>query len=242
MSKYIENKQTKENSTYPQYKNIMVHISSNAFKIYNCPFWKKTLINMLICLENKANYIFQNPKLDLFLVSDKEIAAYNKKYMNCVGATNILSFPNTSHEEVKDLYTKHVHNNTKNTNIYHKNDIVFSPLQNPFKQYTNTHTNSVANSVANSVVADKSKVCRTNLGILALSINTLERETQLFGQKIHEHIVRLLAHGLVHLLGFDHGNDMQELTDLLEDNYIIQKNTIQNNLETFIPFWSYYHG
>ncbi len=58
---------------------------------------------------------------------------------------------------------------------------------------------------------------RTRLGTLVLSMDTLLREAFLYGQDPHAHTVRLLAHGLAHLLGYDHGEDMWELTDFLEE-------------------------
>ena len=53
-------------------------------------------------------------------------------------------------------------------------------------------------------------------GSLALSVDTLRREAFLYGQGLEEHAVRLLAHGLAHLLGHDHGPAMDALTDELE--------------------------
>ncbi len=40
---------------------------------------------------------------------------------------------------------------------------------------------------------------------LVLSLDTLERECLLYGQDAAEHTVRLLAHGMAHLGGLDHG-------------------------------------
>lgn len=54
------------------------------------------------------------------------------------------------------------------------------------------------------------------LGSLALSVDTLHRECFLYGQDEAEHCIRLLAHGLGHLLGHDHGPAMSALTDHLE--------------------------
>lgn len=48
-------------------------------------------------------------------------------------------------------------------------------------------------------------------GSLALSGPALRRECLLYGQDGEEHLVRLLAHGLVHLLGHDHGARMDAL-------------------------------
>ena len=52
------------------------------------------------------------------------------------------------------------------------------------------------------------------LGDLVLSAETLVREAWLYNQDLHEYTVRLLAHGLLHLMGHDHGREMDALTDL----------------------------
>lgn len=50
-----------------------------------------------------------------------------------------------------------------------------------------------------------------NLGWLALSTDTLLREAFLYGQVPFEHGINLLAHGLGHLMGYDHGAPMDDL-------------------------------
>ena len=55
-----------------------------------------------------------------------------------------------------------------------------------------------------------------SLGSLALSVDTLERECFLYGQEPLDHCVHLLAHGLAHLLGHDHGPAMNALTERME--------------------------
>jgi len=52
------------------------------------------------------------------------------------------------------------------------------------------------------------------LGDLVLSVDTLARESFLYNQDPHKYAVRLLAHGLLHLMGHDHGPEMDGLTDL----------------------------
>jgi probable rRNA maturation factor len=54
------------------------------------------------------------------------------------------------------------------------------------------------------------------LGSLALSADTLLRECFLYGQEPEEHCLRLLAHGLAHLMGLDHGAAMDSLCARLE--------------------------
>ncbi|WP_291439688.1 rRNA maturation RNase YbeY [Desulfovibrio sp.] len=50
-------------------------------------------------------------------------------------------------------------------------------------------------------------------GALLLSLDTLRRECLLYGQDPAEHVVRLLAHGMGHLYGLDHGPVMDDLCE-----------------------------
>jgi metalloprotein, YbeY/UPF0054 family len=55
------------------------------------------------------------------------------------------------------------------------------------------------------------------LGELALSVDALSREAALYGQLPVEHLARLLAHGMLHLAGYDHGREMDALTESAVD-------------------------
>ena len=55
----------------------------------------------------------------------------------------------------------------------------------------------------------------TELGSLVLSVDTLHRECLLYGQDPREHCLRLLAHGLGHLAGYDHGPEMDNLCGMM---------------------------
>ena len=61
------------------------------------------------------------------------------------------------------------------------------------------------------------------LGELALSVDALGRETDLYGQGPVEHLTRLLAHGLLHLAGFDHSDAMYALTDSAVDMVALEQ-------------------
>ncbi len=52
--------------------------------------------------------------------------------------------------------------------------------------------------------------------ILMLSIDTFRRECFLYGQEPLEHALRLIAHGIAHLLGHDHGDAMWQCCQHLE--------------------------
>lgn len=58
----------------------------------------------------------------------------------------------------------------------------------------------------------------SGLGVLALGLETWRREAWLYGQEAEDHARRLLAHGLAHLLGHDHGRAMDDCCAFLLEN------------------------
>lgn len=50
-----------------------------------------------------------------------------------------------------------------------------------------------------------------DLGSLVLDVDAVWREALLYGQDPREHCLRLLAHGIAHLTGLDHGEAMDSL-------------------------------
>ena len=60
------------------------------------------------------------------------------------------------------------------------------------------------------------------LGELALSVDALAREVSLYGQSPRGHLARLLAHGILHLAGYDHGDEMYDLTDMAVDRVLLE--------------------
>lgn len=63
--------------------------------------------------------------------------------------------------------------------------------------------------------ADEGPPC--HLGWLVLSLDTWRRECLLYGQEPVEHALRLFAHGLGHLAGYDHGPEMDDFTEAAQE-------------------------
>ena len=56
-------------------------------------------------------------------------------------------------------------------------------------------------------------------GSLFVSLDALYRECLLYGQSPAAYLGRLLAHGLTHLAGFDHGKNMEAICAKLEESW-----------------------
>lgn len=54
-----------------------------------------------------------------------------------------------------------------------------------------------------------------SLGQLVINIDSVRREAFLYHQQPLTHLVRLLVHGMLHLAGFEHGQEMDETSDKL---------------------------
>ena len=54
------------------------------------------------------------------------------------------------------------------------------------------------------------------LGDIIISIDTAKREAQEKKQPLEQHLIRLLIHGFVHLLGYDHEKSDEEYDKMLE--------------------------
>ena len=54
-------------------------------------------------------------------------------------------------------------------------------------------------------------------GTLLFSLDTLHRECLLYGQEPAEHALRLLAHGMAHLCGLDHSEQMDMVSQIFMD-------------------------
>ena len=50
-------------------------------------------------------------------------------------------------------------------------------------------------------------------GSIVLSAHTLHREADLYAQDSSEHCLRLIAHGLLHLAGKEHGQEMEAMAE-----------------------------
>ncbi|WP_456324447.1 rRNA maturation RNase YbeY [Desulfonauticus submarinus] len=130
---------------------------------------KTNLLGLIICkTEIKRGFIFifdflnlhKDVQIDLILCNDNFIKSLNEKFLNCIGPTNVLSFP----------------------------------LEDEF-----------------------------NLGDIVVSIPAVIRESFLYKQERIEYFWRLVCHGLLHLLGYEHGPEMFVLTDdMVEKLYLLQ--------------------
>ncbi len=145
----------------PVQEKVHVHLNLSGKSLFwLMPLGRRALERRLEAM--LATAFSGEVELDLLLVRDGEMAAYNQTYMGCHGPTNILSFP------------------------------------------------------LEEQPCDSAEV--TNLGSLVLSVDMLHREARLYGQNLETHCLRLIAHGLGHLAGFDHGPEMDAFCMAMEES------------------------
>lgn len=161
--------------------------------------------------------------VELDMVGDEEIARLNAAHLGCTGPTNILSFP--AHDGPP---------------VLPQDGLPVLPPVLPEVEAPVSPDGFAPEDPANATVAwpaarlgddsgdgppegshDSShdgppilsEDAPCHIGWLVLSLDTWRRECLLYGQEPVEHALRLLAHGLGHLAGYDHGPEMDEFTD-----------------------------
>jgi len=87
-------------------------------------------------------------------------------------------------------------------------------------------TNVLAFSMLEGEVVPHSKV----LGDIVISLDTAEREASQMGIPLFQHVVRLMIHGLLHLVGYDHEEDEEAMTMDNEEERLISL-AISNEVE-----------
>ena len=119
---------------------------------WQIPFSRKELVRILAAMRRACGH--EDMPVELVLADDAVVSEANAAFLDCIGPTNILSFP---------------------------------PYFGPCLGST-----------------------LPGQGLLALSLDGICRECLLYGQDPAEHTLHLLAHGMAHLTGLDHGEAMTE--------------------------------
>jgi rRNA maturation RNase YbeY len=57
------------------------------------------------------------------------------------------------------------------------------------------------------------------LGDVVISLSTAQRQAQAFGHGLYEEVARLLVHGVLHLLGYDHEQGPQEAARMIRQEH-----------------------
>ena len=71
----------------------------------------------------------------------------------------------------------------------------------------------------------------TYLGDIVLAAETVQHEAEEQGKKVADHLVHLVIHGLLHLVGYDHMNDEDEKAMQMLEIQILQTLAIENPYE-----------
>ena len=127
-------------------KKLSLNISSHEFKELSSELESKLeLLAKHVLFDHNENEL----KVNLKLVSSKEMMRLNEEFREKISDTNVLSFP----------------------------------------------------------VAEEIQKISGELGDIAISIPYVQTELKSLNRDLDDHMMHLLAHGILHLLGFDHQED-----------------------------------
>ena len=75
---------------------------------------------------------------------------------------------------------------------------------------------------------DLSKDVTKNIGDIAISYDFVKQEAKDHGKSFSDHVIHMLVHGIYHILGYDHENDISAEVMESKEIYILDKLKISN--------------
>ena len=162
-----------QSNDFSQFSNTLKDTKTKL--IFESFFWEKVFLSWInAILKNdhyrSPNFIFEKKSfsLGLQIISNKEIASMNKKWMQKNGPTDVLSFPIISDESPNNL--DHI-----------------------------------------------------ELGDIFISLEIALEQSYEYKHSIYKEMLWLASHGFLHLLGWEHNNDLDLENMLNFQEYLIKK-------------------
>ena len=75
---------------------------------------------------------------------------------------------------------------------------------------------------------DLSKDVTKNIGDIAISFDFVKQEARDHGKSFSDHVIHMLVHGIYHILGYDHEDDISAEVMESKEIYILDKLKISN--------------
>ena len=75
---------------------------------------------------------------------------------------------------------------------------------------------------------DLSKDVTKNIGDIAISYDFVKQEAKDHGKSFSDHVIHMLVHGIYHILGYDHEDDISAEVMESKEIYILDKLKIRN--------------
>jgi probable rRNA maturation factor len=75
---------------------------------------------------------------------------------------------------------------------------------------------------------DLSKDVTKNIGDIAISYDFVKQEAKDHGKSFSDHVIHMLVHGIYHILGYDHEDDISAEVMESKEIYILDKLKISN--------------
>lgn len=163
----------------------MIAVNGPARPIWGLAEGRRGLVRLV---ESLAEHLgLEGWDVGLRLVDDAEMAEMNWTYRGLPGPTNVLSFPESEAAEAE--------------------------MWEGVGGVSGMPAGFGADDGLKTLPAQARAAQPLSLGDIVLDLDAVARESRLYGQPVRTHLVRLLAHALLHLAGFEHGPEMELRTE-----------------------------
>ena len=143
----------------------------------------------------------EDTELSVLLVSDRRMRVLNRRYRNKDRTTDVLAFP----MQISPL--------TLTLSLQGRGKEKVSSLQGRGKEKISSPPSGERTKVRGTVL----------LGDVVISMPTAQRQAAQLGHGLYDEVTRLLVHGVLHLLGYDHERGPREAARMARKERAILK-------------------
>jgi rRNA maturation RNase YbeY len=154
----------------------------------------------------------EDTELSVLLVSDRRMRVLNRRYRNKDRTTDVLAFP----MQISPL--------TLTLSLQGRGKEKVSSLQGRGKEKISSLQGRGKEKISSPPSGERTKVRGTVLlGDVVISMPTAQRQAAQLGHGLYDEVTRLLVHGVLHLLGYDHERGPREAARMARKERAILK-------------------
>lgn len=188
-------------------KNDVIHNDNEIKNLEN--FIEKCANDVLTYLK----YDTELNELSIVVSNENEVRALNACYRQKDSTTNVLSFPFEG--SLKDAFLEELDDDGVNESIYENDEDGIGDDEIDCIDEEDYEKNVAENDDINDDVLEEFSQIQY-LGDVIIDINTVQKESVEYKKPLQHHLVHLIIHSILHLIGYDHmdDEDAKEMEDL----------------------------
>ena len=159
-------------------------------------------------------------ELDVVFVSEEKIKSINKEYRDKDEVTDVLSFGEYADSPAGTLMKENISIEIFSENAVDSDEPRSSRILSLSGLSADVHTKAGALSKEDAGLPSSSRGAVVVLGQLFLCYDYIKRAAEEDGVSLEREMAYVLSHGVLHLLGYDHTEEMFAIQDTISEQFV----------------------